>query len=86
MLANTGAANNKICRYDTLTDREQDLIRFITSGMNVRQAADQMSISYHTARKHLQNIYDKTGVNRQSQLWTLLPSRTSVGTVRLKGR
>jgi DNA-binding CsgD family transcriptional regulator len=56
----------------SLTPVEGVLADHICSGVSVRQAADRMGISYHTARKYLARIFEKTHVRRQTELVSLL--------------
>ena len=51
-----------------LTRVEMKLVNCLVAGMTVREASAEMRISYHTARKYLQNLYVKTGVGRQAEL------------------
>lgn len=60
-----------------LTRVEYELVLHIMSGKNVRQAAECMRISYHTARKYLQNVFTKTGVKRQAELVAHISQRMS---------
>jgi DNA-binding CsgD family transcriptional regulator len=39
---------------------------------NLRRTAEEMGMSYWTARVHLKNILEKTGTHSQSQLSRLL--------------
>ena len=45
-----------------LTAREVEILRHVAAGMTNRQIAAMLSISDHTVRRHLQNIFAKLGV------------------------
>ncbi|MEA2640200.1 MAG: hypothetical protein QOF51_1594 [Chloroflexota bacterium] len=45
-----------------LTDREVEVLRLLSRGMNRREVAKALVISDATARHHLEHIYDKIGV------------------------
>ncbi len=45
-----------------LTDREVEILRMLARGMSRRQIADELVISQHTVRHHLEHIYAKVGV------------------------
>ena len=44
-------------------------------GLTYREIADEMVVSYHTVKKHVQNIYAKCGVKSRFQLYKWLESR-----------
>jgi HD-GYP domain-containing protein (c-di-GMP phosphodiesterase class II) len=45
-----------------LTEREIEILRMLARGMSRRQIADELVISQHTVRHHLEHIYGKVGV------------------------
>jgi HD-GYP domain-containing protein (c-di-GMP phosphodiesterase class II) len=49
-----------------LTEREVEVLRLIASGLNLKQAANKLVISDHTARHHLESIYGKAGVSSRA--------------------
>lgn len=51
--------------------REIDVISCILYGMTIPEIGIKLAISPHTARKHLENIYRKTGVNNRVSLMKL---------------
>ena len=55
-----------------LTGAEARLAGRLILGESVKTSADQMSVTYETARTHLQHIFDKTDTHRQSELIQLL--------------
>lgn len=46
----------------SLTPREEDVVKLIIKGLNTRQIADNLNISYYTAETHRKNIYTKLGI------------------------
>jgi DNA-binding CsgD family transcriptional regulator len=55
-----------------LTAAEARLASYISSGEALESAADQLTISYETARKQLKAIFAKTETHRQAELVALL--------------
>jgi ATP/maltotriose-dependent transcriptional regulator MalT len=49
-----------------LTQREMEVLRLIATGMSEREVADKLSISPHTAHRHLSNIRLKLNVATQA--------------------
>lgn len=58
------------------TKKEATLAALLGSGHSIGEVADQMSISVNTAKTHLRGVYEKTGLNRQSQIVGLLSTST----------
>jgi DNA-binding NarL/FixJ family response regulator len=50
-----------------LTDRERQILRWITTGESNRQIAERLVISEHTVRAHLRNLMIKLGVANRAQ-------------------
>lgn len=63
-----------------LTRGEETIALELASGKTVNEIAAEHSISKETVRKHLAQIFLKTGVNRQSQLIRMLSSPIIRGT------
>lgn len=70
--AETGLSENP------LTEREQEVINLIALGLNYRDIAEDLDISPHTVRRHINHIYEKLEVtskvealNRARQLGLL---------------
>jgi DNA-binding NarL/FixJ family response regulator len=51
-----------------LTDREVEVLRLVASGLNLKQAAERLVISDHTARHHVESIYSKASVSSRAGL------------------
>ena len=52
---------------DTLTPREQDVLRLLASGVSNSDIANRLTLSAGTVRIYLSNIYSKLGVNSRTQ-------------------
>ncbi len=51
-----------------LTAAEVEVTMKLASGLTLKEAAEDLEISINTARNHLQSVFDKSGINRQSDL------------------
>jgi len=52
---------------DPLTEREQELVQLVATGVTNRQIAQQLSISVNTVKVHLRNIYTKMGAESRTE-------------------
>jgi len=50
-----------------LTDREEQILSYLSKGFANKEIADALSISLHTVRTHLRNIYDKLHVRSRTE-------------------
>jgi DNA-binding NarL/FixJ family response regulator len=50
-----------------LSSREIEVLRLVGHGLNNQQIADELVISVNTVRRHVSNIFDKTGVANRAQ-------------------
>jgi DNA-binding CsgD family transcriptional regulator len=57
-----------------LTPAESRLATWISSGMSLRDSANQIGITYETARNQLKAVFAKTGAHRQAELVALRAS------------
>ncbi len=62
-----------------LTPKEAMLGTKIAEGESIRQAAEELSITYETARTHLSRIFSKTGTSRQAELVMLINQLPATG-------
>ena len=46
-----------------LSRREKQILQLIANNFTKYQICDQLSLSYHTVKKHTENIYKKLGTN-----------------------
>ena len=51
-----------------LTNAETRLIKLLTAGQGLFDAAVELGITRNTARTHMRNIYSKVGMHRQTDL------------------
>jgi len=58
----------QIARQYGLTDAEMRVIAALAEGARPSEFAERHCVSIHTVRTHLRNIFDKTGLRRQSDL------------------
>lgn len=65
------AAQLLVASFD-LTPAQARLALVITQGKGLKAAARELGISVHTAHTQLAQLFDKTGVRRQSDLVRLL--------------
>jgi DNA-binding NarL/FixJ family response regulator len=54
-------------KWESLSGREQEVLRLLTEGMENREIASSMGITINTVEKHLENIYRKLGVRNRTQ-------------------
>lgn len=67
-LGNVSADAARTGRGFSLTPRELDIVAAITEGCTNRDIARKFSISEDTVKRHLSNIFDKTGVSSRLEL------------------
>ncbi len=63
-----------------LSRREREVVQLLRDGLSTAAMAERLSISPHTVRDHLKNLYKKTETNSRSELLGLISrgSRTPV--------
>jgi HD-GYP domain-containing protein (c-di-GMP phosphodiesterase class II)/DNA-binding CsgD family transcriptional regulator len=49
-----------------LTDREVEVLRLAAAGLTLKEIAGSLSLSPHTARHHLEHVYEKVGVSSRA--------------------
>ena len=57
-----------------LTAREVEVLCLIVEGRSARFIADELIISYNTARSHMRNVYEKLGIHAKQEVITLVRS------------
>jgi DNA-binding CsgD family transcriptional regulator len=69
-------AEGKISDYSrtnlSLTQAEQRVAELMYNGLTYKAIADELVVSYHTVKKHVQNIYTKCGVKSRFELYKWL--------------
>jgi DNA-binding NarL/FixJ family response regulator len=53
--------------YKDLTDREIQVLRLVSEGATNTEISETLSISHHTVKSHVVNIFNKLGVNDRTQ-------------------
>ena len=67
------AAEASIAKHDTvasasnLSARELEVLRLLAAGRSNQQIADELVISRNTVRRHVSNVFDKTGVANRTE-------------------
>ena len=64
----TQKRNSEITALASLTPAEGRVAELLDEGLTYQAIADQLTVSYHTVKKHVQNIYLKCGVNSRYEL------------------
>jgi DNA-binding NarL/FixJ family response regulator len=54
--------------WDTLTQRENEVLKLVGEGYKTKEIADYLCISWKTVQKHRANIMDKLGLHSASSL------------------
>jgi len=59
--------------FETLTDRERDVLSLLSQGMTNKDIAQSLFLSVRTIEAHLRNIYSKLDVNSRTEavLWAV---------------
>ena len=52
---------------DALSPREAEVLQLLAAGLTNKQIADQLVLSVHTVVRHIDHIYQKTGVHSRAQ-------------------
>jgi DNA-binding CsgD family transcriptional regulator len=53
---------------ESLSTRETEICKLLTTGMHLKEVAVQLAISLHTADSHTRNAYLKLGVHDRGEL------------------
>jgi len=62
----------QVAHYDTLTNREKEVLDLLTKGYPSEVICSTLFISTNTLKRHVQNIYNKLGVHNRAELFKLL--------------
>jgi DNA-binding NarL/FixJ family response regulator len=63
--AASGAATDP---YDTLTDREKQVLKLVAEGRSNKEVAEVLGISVKTAMSHREHVMEKLGVHNRTEL------------------
>jgi DNA-binding NarL/FixJ family response regulator len=69
-------------RFDTVTDRERDVIAAIVNGLSNDEIAAALFLSRATVKTYLSRLFDKLGVRDRTQLVILAYESGFVDTLR----
>lgn len=58
--------NNKV-QSEVLTERENQMLVYLSQGLRYKEIADQVDISIETVRTHIRNIYQKLQVQSRTE-------------------
>ena len=72
---------DRIKQMYRLTGREVELAKLIKEGMSNQEISDRFCVSLSTVKKHVYNLYGKTGVNSRIQLLNLFENYGSQGSI-----
>ncbi|WP_207428902.1 response regulator transcription factor [Pedobacter sp. SYSU D00535] len=67
-LANQPSIFEQNCKYFQLTSREAEIVGLIRQGCKYKDIADKLFRSEKTVTKHVQNVFEKVGVNNRTEL------------------
>ncbi len=56
-----------VTHLEPLTQREEEVLRFLVRGLIKKEIADELSISQHTVDMHLRSVYRKLQVRSQTE-------------------
>lgn len=62
----------KISKNHNLTERETDVLIYLTKGLNNKQIAAELFISLNTLKYHTRNIYEKMDIKRRAEITSKL--------------
>ena len=65
---NKSKSFEKNCQKYNITNREIDVIKLVAKGKINKEIANELNIANHTVKKHLQNTFEKVGVNNKIEL------------------
>jgi DNA-binding NarL/FixJ family response regulator len=66
--AEASVDDDALARLRALTVRERHVMKLLAEGSTMRQIGERLSVSEHTVRTHMQNLYAKLGVHRRVEV------------------
>lgn len=60
------------CAHYGLSDREKEVVQFVRQGLRNKEIADRLFIADGTVKRHIENIFRKTGASTRMELVHLL--------------
>lgn len=65
--ASPSGRDKKQGRSESLTQREQDILKLVTKGFTNKEIADELSLSARTVQRHLESIFNKLQVGSRTE-------------------
>ena len=65
--ARLAAARRAAAAPEPLTEREQTVLRFLSSGLSEREIARELYLSFNTVHTHVKALYRKLGVSSRAE-------------------
>lgn len=62
----------KFCEFHKISSREKEVIQQMLLGSSNNEIAEKLFISFHTVRRHLYNIYKKTGISERNEFLSVI--------------
>ena len=62
-----GIFNNELMEESPLSARESEVLKLVALGFKYGDIADELDLSPHTVRRHIEKIYQKLNVNSKSE-------------------
>lgn len=62
----------------TLTKREKEVAELLCEGLSYQAIADEIFISFHTVKNHVQNIFSKYNVNNRYQFYQIYKTHNPI--------
>lgn len=67
----------KFCEFHKISSREKEVLQQILSGNSNNKIAENLFISFHTVRRHLYNIYKKSGISERNEFLSAIKNFSS---------
>lgn len=78
----TGEGQPDVDPYDTLTDREKQVLKLVAEGRSNKEVADLLGISVKTAMTHREHVMEKLGLHSRTEL---IRFALKEGVIRIEG-
>jgi DNA-binding NarL/FixJ family response regulator len=62
------AASGEADPYESLTDREKQVLKLVADGLSNKEVADVLGISVKTAMSHREHVMEKLGLHNRTEL------------------
>jgi len=78
----TGGAGGSADPYETLTDREKQVLKLVAEGRSNKEVAEDLGISVKTAMSHRERMMEKLGLHNRTEL---VRYALKLGVIRVEG-